>query len=395
MRTCPPVAIAGQPSACAGVGASNARSNHVRVDGEKTSERAHALRVPPSPYPAARALRRRRRGWRNGGVRPRVAPEREARPERLPARGRPRLRRHSSEGRWPPEILDARTIAPDAPLGSRSRRRTDARRAGPRRLVRRERVHGRCRERPADYDEWGSGWTYESLEPFLERARATLRPAPANTDDPSPFHLAFVEAAQALGFPLLDDLNDHDRPVGAAPYPANVVDGTRWNAALAYLDPCRARPNLTVLPDTLVDRVVLRAGRAVGVVDAEETAPRGRRGRARGRCVLLPGDPPALAGSARRRSSRGSGSRCGRPPRRRSPARPLRHQRRVGAVPATCEEDTERRAARRATLFEPHALLKAASSGCPPGAWDLHLAAVDHRGERRRRVRGERASSST
>jgi hypothetical protein len=37
MRTCPPEAIAGQPSACAGVGAANARSNHALVAGEKTS----------------------------------------------------------------------------------------------------------------------------------------------------------------------------------------------------------------------------------------------------------------------------------------------------------------------------------------------------------------------
>ena len=37
MRTCPPVAIAGQPSACAGVGAANVRSNQARVAGEKAA----------------------------------------------------------------------------------------------------------------------------------------------------------------------------------------------------------------------------------------------------------------------------------------------------------------------------------------------------------------------
>jgi choline dehydrogenase len=34
-----------------------------------------------------------------------------------------------------------------------------------------------------------------------------------------------------------------------------MVGGVRWNAAFAYLDPVRARPNLTILADTLVDRV--------------------------------------------------------------------------------------------------------------------------------------------
>ena len=37
MRTWPPFAIAGQPSSCAGVGASKARSNQARVDVERTS----------------------------------------------------------------------------------------------------------------------------------------------------------------------------------------------------------------------------------------------------------------------------------------------------------------------------------------------------------------------
>jgi hypothetical protein len=37
MRTWPPAAIAGQPFACAGVGAAKFRSNHARVSGLKTS----------------------------------------------------------------------------------------------------------------------------------------------------------------------------------------------------------------------------------------------------------------------------------------------------------------------------------------------------------------------
>src|SRR6266545_1181189 len=37
MSTCSPLAIAGQPSSCAGVGASKARSNQARVAGEKTA----------------------------------------------------------------------------------------------------------------------------------------------------------------------------------------------------------------------------------------------------------------------------------------------------------------------------------------------------------------------
>ena len=46
--------------------------------------------------------------------------------------------------------------------------------------------------------------------------------------------------------------------------PLNARGLTRWNAAFAYLDPARERPNLTVMADTLVDHVLLEDGRATG-----------------------------------------------------------------------------------------------------------------------------------
>jgi choline dehydrogenase len=41
--------------------------------------------------------------------------------------------------------------------------------------------------------------------------------------------------------------------------------GVRWTAAFAYVDPARDRENLTIVADTLVDRVLLQGNRAVGV----------------------------------------------------------------------------------------------------------------------------------
>ena len=46
----------------------------------------------------------------------------------------------------------------------------------------------------------------------------------------------------------------------------NMVDGVRWNAGFAYLDPVRGRDNLTILGETLVDRVVHDGERASAVV---------------------------------------------------------------------------------------------------------------------------------
>ena len=45
IRTCPPAAIAGQPSTCGGVGPSNACSNQARVAGEKAASGSTLVNV--------------------------------------------------------------------------------------------------------------------------------------------------------------------------------------------------------------------------------------------------------------------------------------------------------------------------------------------------------------
>jgi choline dehydrogenase-like flavoprotein len=287
-----------------------------------------------------------------------------------------------SEGRWPAEILDARTSAPTHLWEAGA---ADGRTLGGKVLGGSSSVNA-CmvvQGTSADYDEWGADWSYESLRPYLQWARAMLRTAPANTSAPGPFHVAFVEAAQALGFPPLDDLDDLDRPVGVGSFPANVVDGARWNAALAYLDAGRARPNLTVLPDTLVDRVVLRAGRAVGVLDAE--------GHLHEAEVVVLAAGAYFSPAILLRSGIGPHATLERL------ALPVVADLPVGerlldhcgvnvawAPSGDLRDDTERRAA-DGELFAPHALMKAASRGCPAEAWDLHLvtwiAASDEPGE--------------
>ena len=52
------------------------------------------------------------------------------------------------------------------------------------------------------------------------------------------------QAAAALGYARLDDLDDLDGGVGFGTEPVNVEHGVRVNAAFAYLDPARGRPNL-------------------------------------------------------------------------------------------------------------------------------------------------------
>src|SRR5215217_1902633 len=134
----------------------------------------------------------------------------------------------------------------------------------------------------ADYDGWAAlgnpGWSFVDLLPYFRRAERDSVGGPLHgSDGPvpvfrvgedglTPVDRAIVEAAGALGFPHVADLNDGaaQRP-GIGPSPKNVADGARMNAAFTYLAPARARRSLTLIADSLVERVCVEDGRATGV----------------------------------------------------------------------------------------------------------------------------------
>jgi choline dehydrogenase len=274
------------------------------------------------------------------------------------------------DGRWPAEILDPRSLALTHGWGPGGE---DGRSLGGRLLGGSSAVNA-CMVvagSPGDYDEWGEGWSFEELRPYLERATAMLRTARSNTEQPAPFQSAFLEAAQVAGFPVLDDPNDPSTPVGVAPFPANVVDGRRWNAAFAYLDPARDRPNLTIEADSAVDRVALANGKATGVACAD-----GRRFDG-GKVILTAGayfSPAVLLRS-------GIGPAAQLEQLRIAVVEPLPVGERLldhcgtdvsWALAAGLQEATAAHA-RPTGLFEAHVLAKAASTMCESGSWDLHL----------------------
>jgi choline dehydrogenase len=67
-----------------------------------------------------------------------------------------------------------------------------------------------------------------------------------------------------LGLPICPDQNGL-RPFGVVATPTSIKDGRRQSTAVAYLDPARMRPNLTILPDAHVASVALAGRRADGV----------------------------------------------------------------------------------------------------------------------------------
>jgi choline dehydrogenase len=77
---------------------------------------------------------------------------------------------------------------------------------------------------------------------------------------------AFHEACVAASYGSTDDPNAPDA-MGVGAMPLNQRDGTRVTPAVAFLTPeVRARPNLAIANETVVRRLVVRDGRATGVV---------------------------------------------------------------------------------------------------------------------------------
>ncbi|HET6942388.1 MAG TPA: GMC family oxidoreductase N-terminal domain-containing protein [Sphingomicrobium sp.] len=83
--------------------------------------------------------------------------------------------------------------------------------------------------------------------------------------DPHPTAPAFLEAARRMGFPIQDDLNGPMRE-GAGYINMNIApDGTRVSSARAFLHPNLDRPNLSLLLNANVTKIVFDGDQATGV----------------------------------------------------------------------------------------------------------------------------------
>jgi choline dehydrogenase len=131
-----------------------------------------------------------------------------------------------------------------------------------------------------DYDSWvrggASGWGFKDVLPTFKSQedwegganqwRGVGGPVHIRrAGHPHPSAPAFLEAARQMGFPILDDMNGPMRQ-GAGYINMNIAaDGSRVSAARAFLRPNLERPNLTLLLDTDVTKVVVERSRATGV----------------------------------------------------------------------------------------------------------------------------------
>jgi choline dehydrogenase len=186
-------------------------------------------------------------------------------------------------GRWPADVLDAKSI----PL-SHDWHITGLGSAGSVRDLPRARIVGGCsahngctiaRSARTDYDQWAAlgnpGWDAVTVEPILDWAHARFRTSRYLMRELTSAHAAFVRAGIEAGLPFADNLDDMDAGIGIGPMPMNIVDGVRFNASFAFLDAVRGLAHVDVVGEAAVSRILIEAGRAIGVqICTADGAPR-------------------------------------------------------------------------------------------------------------------------
>lgn len=135
------------------------------------------------------------------------------------------------------------------------------------------------RGQKADFDDWerlgATGWGYDGVLPFFKRSECysgAAGPFHSNAGElgvsdlrnDHPYCDAWVAAAQQAGHPYNPDFNGA-QDSGVGPYQLTVKGHWRSSSADAFLYPVLARPNLTVLTDVTVSRVLFEGDRATGV----------------------------------------------------------------------------------------------------------------------------------
>jgi choline dehydrogenase len=178
------------------------------------------------------------------------------------------------DSRWPEDLLDARALGYTHDWNYASGD------TYPNRVVnfQRAKVIGGCSSHNGcaaiwgsrvDYDGWAeiglAGWSSAELLPVFARVAERLGVRRYARHEVTPFQQACLDAAPGAEIPMTDDLNDFDQDEGMATSPVNIVDGTRWNAAFAYLDPVRQRPNLTIADRSTADRFEIQHGVATSI----------------------------------------------------------------------------------------------------------------------------------
>jgi choline dehydrogenase len=153
-----------------------------------------------------------------------------------------------------------------------------------------------------DYDEWArltgdAGWSWSQVLPVFMAHEDHWRGGDEKHGAGGELRVetprvrwdiieAFRAAAIESGIPQTDDFNRGNNE-GVASFEVTQRRGERWSAARAFLDPVRARSNLTVITGALLRRVLFEGPRATGVEFEQDGVI--RQAHARAETVLAAG----------------------------------------------------------------------------------------------------------
>lgn len=132
------------------------------------------------------------------------------------------------------------------------------------------------RDSYADWDQFGArGWTFDDLLPYFKRSENAIHGDPTLRGTDGPLKVAPAKpinevlaaalcAAVQVGHSRARDVSG-GLETGFGPSDLTIVNGRRQSAADAYLMPALMRPNLDLVADAMVHRVLVEAARCVGI----------------------------------------------------------------------------------------------------------------------------------
>ena len=137
------------------------------------------------------------------------------------------------------------------------------------------------RGNPHDFDEWSNcgaeGWDYYHCLPYFKRLenwingedsyRSNKGPVSVgmgNKMRKNPLYNAFIQAGIEAGYSYTSDYNGYKQE-GFGPMQMNVGKGIRCSSSRVYLSHIKKRRNLTIITDSLVDKIYIENSKAKAV----------------------------------------------------------------------------------------------------------------------------------
>jgi choline dehydrogenase len=139
-----------------------------------------------------------------------------------------------------------------------------------------------------DYARWeaagAAGWNWDTLLPYFLKAENYQGPPSQLHGSTGPMKVAkgnvqhplaatIKQAFKSMGIPELEDCCGGNQ-YGVYDILTTAAGGWRQSTARTYLQQAKGRSNLTILTDTLADKVIVENGRAAGLRVIGKTGPR-------------------------------------------------------------------------------------------------------------------------